>query len=234
MYLEIEKHGSINEALNNEFESIGSPLQVVVDEKLLKLPMSWAIIKHENKYSQVHLAKEEELYLPDFWRNGVCLANGQTSDFKELVRVINYWLLEDVSTNELVNKYKLVLAEEKAEAFDEKREVEYTWNSYLIDESEDELRDFIRIAMNDQIVGKLFPYKSLSRFCFSRCTGYPYTSDTPFVNPSRLKKGVFEVWSNEYKKIGEGSAVEALKYIKDCLPANIQPAISGTGDDLKK
>ncbi|WP_109301354.1 DUF6193 family natural product biosynthesis protein [Aquimarina sp. AU474] len=234
MYLEIEKHGSINEALNKEFASIGSPLRVEVDENLLKPPMSWAIIKNENKYSQVHLAKEEELYLPDFWRNGVCLANGQTNNFKELVRVVNHWLLEDVFTSELALKYELVSVDEKAEAFDEKREVKYTWNRYLRDESEDELRDFIRIAMNDQIVGKLFPYKSLTKLCLSRCTGYPYTSDTPFVNPSRVKKGVFEVWSNEYKKIGEGNALEALKYIKDCLPANIQPAISGTGNDLKK
>jgi len=234
MYIEIEKHGSINEALNKEFVRIGSPLRVELDENLLKPPMSWAIIKNENKYSQVHLAKEEESYLPDFWRNGVCLANGQTSDFKELVGVINYWLLEDVSTNELANKYKFVSTEEKAEAFDEKREVEYTWNRYLNDKSENDLRDFLMVAMNDKIVGKLFPYKSLSKLCLSRCTGYPYTSDTPFVNPSRKKKGVFEVWSNEHEKIGEGSALEALDIIKGCLPANIQPAISGTGDDLKK
>lgn len=232
MYFKIKKYGSINEVLNKEFSSINSPLRVVVDKNVLKPPMSWAMIRNENKYSQVHLAKEKELYLPDFWRNGVCLAHGQTSDIKELVRVINHWLLEDVTTKELTLKYDLVSPAEKAEAFDEKREVEYTWNHYLKDESEDELRDFIRVAINDQIVGNLFPYKSLSRLCLSRCTGYPYTSDTPFVNPSREKKGVFEVWSNDYKKIGEGSAQEALEYIKSCLPANTKPAISGTAYDL--
>ena len=98
MYHEIEKYGNINKALNLEFEKIKSPLRVKEDESMDKIPLTYARVENGNKFSQIYLAAKEKIYLPDFWRNGVCLANGQTSEISELVKAIDYWLLKDVST----------------------------------------------------------------------------------------------------------------------------------------
>lgn len=232
MYLEIEKHGNINKALNLEFEKIKSPLRVQEDETMDKIPLTYARVENENKFSQIYLAAKEKLYMPDFWRNGVCLANGQTSEISELVKAIDYWLLKDVSASELSEKFSIVKPNEKAKAFDENKEVEYAWNLYLNDENFKELKDFVELAKEDETVGKLFPFTSLMRLCLSRCTGYPYTDDTPIIIPIPYEKGKYEVRRPDESVIGRGNAQEALNLLKENLPKNIEPAVKGTSDDL--
>lgn len=232
MHLEIEKYGNINNILNLEFEKIKSPLRVQEDESLDKIPLTYARVENEKKLSQIYLAAKEKLYLPDFWRNGVCLAHGKTNDINELARVIEYWLLNDISTNELSQEFPMVIPNKKAEAFDENKEVEYAWNLYLKDDSFKELKEFIEIAKQDEIVGKLLPFTSLMRLCFSRCTGYPYTYDTPIVIAIPYENGKYEVRFPEGKSIGKGTAKEVLKMLKENLPEDIKPAVKGTADDL--
>lgn len=202
-----------------------------------KLPFAYARIEKGSKFSQVCLAADEKLYLPDFWRNGVCLAHARTDDILDLAKVIDFWLNHDISTGELAEKFGFVQPNENAKAFDENKEVEYTWNLILQDESRADLRDFIRLAIRDEVLNKLFPFTSLHTLCFSRCTGYPYdTHDLPDITPkklennSQLANSVFVVKKNRNEYIGEGSAAEALKIVKAHLPANIQPAIKGTAD----
>lgn len=232
MYLEIEKYGNINNALNSEFVKIKSPLRVQESESISKIPLTYALVEYRNKFSQIYLAAKKHIFLPDFWRDGVCLANGQTNELNELVTVIDFWLLNNVSTNELSETFTWVEPNNKAIAFDENREVEYAWNSYVQDENFKEFREFIKIAKQDEIIGKLFPFTSLMRLCFSRCTGYPYTYDTPIVIPIIDEKGTYEVRSNNGVIIGRGTAIQALMILKSHLPKNIKPAVKGTADDL--
>lgn len=232
MYFEIEKHGNINKALNLEFEKIKSPLRVQEDEPMDKIPLTYASVVNGNKFSQIYLAAKEKIYLVDFWRNGVCLANGQTNEINELVQAIDYWLLKDITTKELSEKFSIVQPNEKAKAFDENREVEYAWNLYLQDENFKELKEFVAIAKEDEIIGKLFPFTSLMRLCFSRCTGYPYTNDTPIVISIPYENGKYEVRFPEDTTIGKGTAKEALEILKNNLPKDIKPAIKGTSEDL--
>ena len=232
MYSEIERYGNINKALNIEFSKIESPLRVMEDESTENFPLSYARIEKGNKFSQIYLAANEKLYLPDFWRNGVCLAHGKIDNIKELVNIIDFWLLKNISTKELSQRFPKVIPNEKAEAFDENKEVDYAWNSYLKDESFKELKEFIEIAKQDKVIGKLFPFTSLMRLCFSRCTGYPYTYDTPIVISIPYENGKYEVRFPENTTIGRGTAKEALEILKNNLPKDIKPAIKGTADDL--
>jgi hypothetical protein len=220
--MELEKHGNFADEINAGFKKTNSPFRV---------KKGTSAIKHKNKFSQVYTTIDNS-YTFDFWRDGVCLAHGQTRSINELVSVIDFWLLNDISTSELALTYLFVSPNEQAAAFDENREVEFAWNRYLNSEYSGELKEFLTIAKEDEIVGKLFPFTSLTTLCFSRCTGYPYTSDTPMVIPVPYEESKYEVRSPDNSIIGRGNAKAALKMVKENLPFDISPAVKGTVDDL--
>lgn len=250
MYPELEKVGGLQNAINIEFQKINSILRVSQDIELDKIPLTYARIENGQKFSQVYIGTEEKLYLPDFWKEGVCLAHGQTKNISTLAQVLDFWLCNDITTKELANNFFFVVPNDKAFAFDNNKETEYTWNLFLQDQSKAELRDFVKLAIQDNTLNKLFPFTSLYTLCFSRCTGYPYDTDnlpnvTPkqFENFAQTKGGKsitaqarnkveahFVVTKNKSEYLGEGNAEEALKIVKVNLPDNIQPARKGTTD----
>lgn len=250
MYPELEKAGGLSKALNIQFAKINCSLRVTLDDG--KVPFTYARVEKGSKFSQVYIAAEEKLYLPGFWRDGVCLAHAKTDNILDLAKVIDFWLSHDISTTELAEEFRFVQVNNKAKVFDENKEVEYTWNSLQQDESRAELHDFIGLAINDEVLNKLFPFTSLYTLCFSRCTGYPYDTDNiPNVTPkmyenfalikphgaNRRKNDyphsgiIFVVTKNKNEYLGEGNATEALKIVKDNLPDNIKTARKGTADD---
>lgn len=248
MYPEITNSGGLSNAINNAFLEIKSDLKVLIDENTSKIPLAYSIIQKDNKYSQIYIAAKEKLYLPDFWKDGVCLANGKTESIIELVKAIDFWINNDITSKELSKKFDFVETNSKAHAFDSGNETEYTWNQMLNNESKSELREFIQIAIQDDILGKLFPFTSLYTLCFSRCTGYPYdTKDLPNVTPkldswtipkmdeinekTEFDNMIYVVTKNKTEFLGQGNAIEALKIVKHNLPENIAPAIKGTAED---
>lgn len=114
-----------------------------------------------------------------------------------------------------------------------------------------ELNDFVKLAIKDEVLNKLFPFTSLYTLCFSKCTSYPYdTDDLPNVTPKQFEnfapvqeeKGIevqdrnklepqFVVTKNKSEYLGEGNAEEALRIVKANLPDNLQPARKGTTDE---
>ena len=251
MYPELEKVGGLQNAIDIEFEKLNSDLRVTRDSDLEKIPLTFALITNGQKFSQVYIGAEEKLYLPDFWKEGVCLAHGQTDNISNLGQVLDFWLCNDITTKALADKFSFVVPNDKAFAFDDSKEVEYTWNLILQDQSRVELNDFIKIAIKDDVLNKLFPFTSLYTLCFSRCTGYPYdTGDLPNVTPKQFEnfapvqseKSItvqdrnkletqFVVTKNKSEYLGEGTAEEALKIVKANLPDNVQPARKGTTDE---
>ncbi len=248
MYPEITNAGGLSNAINIAFSEIQSKLKVLIDENTSKIPLTYSVIQRDNKYSQIYIAAKEKLYLPDFWKDGVCLANGKTGNIIELVRAIDFWINNDITSKDLSKKFDFVETNNKAHAFDSGNETEYTWNQLLNNESKPELGEFIKIAIQDDILGKLFPFTSLYTLCFSRCTGYPYdTKDLPNVTPkldswtlpktdyikgkTEFDNMIYVVTNNKAEFLGEGTAIEVLKIVKDNLPKNITPAIKGTAED---
>lgn len=254
-YIEIEKAGGLNNALNLELINQKSYLKIQDDEVLKPIPFAFARIENKNKFSQVSIAKKEKLYLVDFWKDGVCLTHGKTNNILELVKTINFWLTEDVTIKVLSDKFHFVETSERAKIYEENKEVEFKWNTLIEDNGNTKLDEFAKLAMKDEIIGKLFPYTSLYTLCFSRCTGFPFSSDdlpnvTPeevsnflFFNTNPVNKGKninfeskdekkFIVTKNKTEFIGSGNAMEALKLVKENLPTDVKPAIKGTADDI--
>ncbi len=67
--------------------------------------------------------------------------------------------------------------------------------------------------------------------CFSRCTGYPFTYDTPTVTPI-FETDQYLIRTSEGNEIGSGSASEALEIVLNNLPNGIGPEVKGTSENL--
>lgn len=235
MYPELEEAGGLRNALAAEFSKIGSCLKDVSDSSSDIMPSTYSMVEKGKKFSQVYLAAEAKLYLPDFWREGVCLAHGNTSSLTELAKVLDFWLCKDVTTAELSSVFSFIEPNDIAAAFDENREVEYTWARIQSDDSRKELKAFVDLAIKDKILGELFPFTSLYTLCFSRCTGYPYTYDTPTVTPvgkSLFSRSKYEVRMPDNRVLGRGNAAASIALVKANLPSDIKPAVKGTAEDL--
>lgn len=89
----------------------------------------------------------------------------------------------------------------------------------------------IKAAMKRPELRRLFPYTSLTRLCFSRTTGYPFTHDCPVIEPQG--NGRYSVYMpNSQEIIGEGTADQAVEMVVKNLPPNCGPAVNGTADDF--
>lgn len=251
MYPELEKVGGLHNAIDIEFEKLNSTLRVSQDSEFSKMPLTYARIENGQKFSQIYIGAEEKIYLPDFWKEGVCLAHGQAKNISDLAQSLDFWLCNDITTKQLADKFSFVSQSDKAFAFDNNNEVEYTWNSILQDQNRAEINDFVKLAIKDNVLNKLFPFTSLYTLCFSRCTGYPYDTDNlPNVTPKLFENFApiqgnksskvqdinkletqFVVTKNKSEYLGEGNTEEALKIVKANLPDNVQPARKGTADE---
>lgn len=235
LYPELDEAGGLRSALAAEFSKIDSCLKDVSDSSSDIMPSTYSRVGKGKKFSQVYLAAEEKLYLPDFWREGVCLAHGKTSSLIELAKVLDFWLCKDVTTAELSSVFSFIEPNDKAAAFDENREVDYTWARIQSDDSRKGLKAFVDLAIKDEILGKLFPFTSLYTLCFSRCTGYPYTYDTPTVTPvgkNLFGQSKYEVRMPDNQVLGRGNAAASIALVKANLPSDIKPAVKGTAEDL--
>ena len=235
MYSELDAAGGLGNALQAQFDQLCSCLTVSSDGLSDNKSVTHSRVERGKKFSQIYRAAEEPLYLPDFWREGVCLAHGQTDNLGALAKSLDFWLCKDVTTRELVAAFSFINPADKAAAFDEGREIAFTWERIQADGARTDLKAFVDLAIRDDVLRRLFPFTSLFTLCFSRCTGYPYTHDTPTVTP--LGKRVFgghqyEVRLPGNRIAGRGSAAEALAIVKTNLPPNIKPAVKGTAENV--
>lgn len=157
----------------------------------------------------------------------------------------------EVSLKVLAEECSIVTLNHRANAFDENDEVAYSWNFLLAEEDLLGLKPFIKLASEDALLSKLFPFTSLYTLRFSRCTAYPFdTEGLPMVTPKQFEHfapkhnkktnmendnpgpgPIFVVMRNSDEYLGEGNAAEALKIVKDHLPDPIAPARKGTAHD---
>lgn len=89
----------------------------------------------------------------------------------------------------------------------------------------------IKAARKRPELRQLFPYTSLTRLCFSRTTGYPFTKDCPVIEPQGNGKYIVYM-PNSQEIIGEGTVDEVIEMAVRHLPLNCGPGVSGTADDF--
>jgi hypothetical protein len=92
-----------------------------------------------------------------------------------------------------------------------------------------DLHPLIDAAMTDPRLRTLFPYTSLDALQLSRCTGYPYTTDLPYVKP--LGEGRFRVIGPAVRHTA-ADATEAVAMLLAGLPPGCGPAVAGTAEQF--
>jgi hypothetical protein len=75
---------------------------------------------------------------------------------------------------------------------------------------------------------QLYPFTSHDTLCFSRTTGFPYTTDCPMAAPDG--DGGFRVMQYGGDSLGTGSAHEAADLLVQHLPSNCGPAVDATAE----
>ncbi len=217
-------------ALQAALREIGSSLSVS-KPRLEHLPVVYARVESASRFSQVYISNENRLFVFDFWARGVCLANGQTPDIIEMAQAINTWIMTDCNTANLAARFHYVLANDVAEYYERGEEVEYRWLSYLRKTpSFPQMRPIVISASRRPQLRQLFPYISYNRLCFSRCTGYPFTTDTPYVQ--MLLDGRYKVVSASGDDLGCVDEEEAADLVVANLPEGCGPAVPGTADNM--
>ncbi len=190
------------------------------------------------RFVQLSLALNERLFSADYWERGVQLATLQTDAMDQIVSSMQAWCINLFPTAELVTiaprvKFdpdQVATFEAGPEAFTSRR-----WANLLKAAAEapqnQRLVPAIRAAIETPELKRVFPYTSMMRLGFSRCTGYPFSGDCPLIVPI-FSTETFQILSGSGVAVGKGSALEAVSLAVNHLPAGCGAAVHGTADDL--
>ena len=203
LYPDLVAAGGLCNALQAALTAAGSGLRVSGLDPAVNFVV-YARVESGPRFSQVYIAAQERLFLFDFWSRGVMLAQGGTPDLAGVAGAIDRWITSGCTTSELASVFDFVAVEPRAASYESGDEVEHRWRDYLANMGDrfPELTSFVRAASCRRELRQLFPFTSLNTFCFSRCTGYPFTRDTPHVRP--LRGGLYEVVGPGGRVLGRG------------------------------
>ena len=229
LYPDLVEQGGLANALRAAFSEIGSTLPVSELDKSMRF-IVYARVELGPRFSQIYIGAPTRMFTFDFWNRGVCLAQGATPEILQVARSIDKWIASGCRTGELAGAFNFVRVKPAAAAYERGVEVEMRWRQYLasLGETFPELAAFLTAAAAEPKLRQLFPFTSLNRFCFSRCTGYPFTRDTPHVVP--LGRDQYEVMSYSGESLGRGDAAAAVAIAVAALPPNCGPAVPGTAE----
>lgn len=234
LYADIIGHGSLKAAVQDALRGVGSPLGAVdMTDSGARNFVAYARVEQGPRFSQIYMAQKERLFLFDFWDKGVCMANAKSAELSTTATAIHDWITSSCRVAELKARHPFVVATPDAEQYEHGTIVEARWQEYLahLPAQFPDLGPILQAAAARQELRQLFPFTSMTTFCLSRCTGYPFTTDTPSVTP--LGHDDYEVRSGK-KKLGRGNAQIAIELVVRGLPPNCGPAVAGTAEDLAK
>jgi hypothetical protein len=232
-YEDISRRGGLVASLQSTLDGLGFAMSVETYtflsafSDLSRLP-EYARVGQGKRVCQLFMHAQKREFLFDLWERGHCLGNGETATLLAAGRAIGSWLATDISMSRLSAEFPYVTATREMSSYEVGKEVEFAWQSIVA--AHPELGPIVTLAAAHPVLGKLFPYTSLDRLCFSRCTGYPYTGDCPIVLPPN--SGVYIVTDSFGNVHGTGTVANAIAIVLAHLPAGIGPAIRGTARDL--
>lgn len=234
-YPEVVTAGTLSGAVNVALREVCSTLAASAPEPPQPFSVTYARIKRGSRFSQIYVAAKERLFLMDFWRRGVCMANGKSPDLSQVASALDFWISRSETTlSELEQKFPWTQRDKTATAFEEGREVDQQWEliGQRASSLHPDLPKLVARAAQEPRLRQLFPFTSLASLNFSRCTGYPFdTEGLPFIWPAGAAQ--FRVHLRPDTKLGCGDADFAIRLAVQNLPAFLGPAGPGTAEDGK-
>ena len=231
LYPDLIEHDGLANAVQAALCMIGSSLSVSEPDKSVSFVV-YARVESGHRFSQIYIGAKTRIFSFDFWNRGVCLAHGATPEIMEMAIALDKWIASNYSAGELASTFHFVQIKPTAADYERGEEVEMRWRQYVasLGERFPELTAFVAAAAAEPKLRQLFPFTSMNRFCFSRCTGYPFTRDTPHVVP--LGADEYEVISSSGESLGRSNAAGAVALTVAALPPDCGPAVPGTAEQL--
>lgn len=188
-----------------------------------------AALESPTGYFAVYLDTGERDFVVVFWDRGVKMGGGATADLDEVVKAASAWQ-QGLTLREMKARAGFVYYDELGEAHEAgaAQAVAVKWRM-LRDDRDEDIGALARAAERVPEVAGLFPYLSHGVLLLSRCTGYPYTHDTPCVRPPVGRSG-FQVLAPDGSRMyaETDTAEEAVRALAAALPPDCGPARRGT------
>lgn len=230
LYPEIGQAGSLRAAMQTALDQAGNGLTAL----LTSSPGWWDCATRTgegDRHVNTAAASEEHLFLMDFWDRGVMMARATMGDLSAAAQAVGLWQAGS-RLHELRADCPFVQYGPLAEAHERGEAVEATWAMYRTTTARHVNHDLIEAAYAQPRLRALYPFHSHRTLNFSRCTGYPYTHDTPVIDPR--PDGTYRVvWWRDRPAITEAdNPHDAAALVVAHLPDDCGPAVAGTADDL--
>jgi len=238
LYPDIAEAGSLDIAISKHLSALGSRL--VAEGTETSKVLLYARVEAAPRFSQIYIAAEQRLFLFDFWSEGVLFGNASCENIIEVARSIHAWIADKLSLEQMSRMFVFFSPSESGKAHEAGIFVEHKWQALLenwrVMESSFSTPDYaptrlIEAAMKRPQLRQLFPYTSLTRLCFSRTTGFPFTKDCPSMEPQGNGKYIVYM-PISHEAIDELTAEETIEIAIKHLPPNCGPAINGTAEDF--
>ena len=246
-YPDLKEHGSLRKLLQSHLDAIGSTLEARGQDTTSDGQCGcWAAVKSGARLSQITVAVGERLFVFDLWERGVHLGQVGTPCPLEMVQVLDAWIASNISPRELKQRFPFVEVNSCADAYVAGAAVyvESKWAQLHERVEQDQfflsvLAPVVRLARSHPILGRLMPFTSLNRLCFSRCTGYPFLVPCPIIVPitrpnEMTSSGIetqYEVQDHNGEKLIRGNAATVINYVVNCLPSDCGPAFHGSAEE---
>ena len=228
LYPDLAHAGSLQAAVQDDLSRSGHHLNALV-EPAPGWPYVGARIENDHRHTSILIGIQERVFLIEFWAQGVMMAQGSTVDLHEATEAAYGWHTGS-SLRELRAAWPFVNFGTLAEAHERGDAPQVKWQILHDSPHLPELHPLVDAAMAQPRLRALFPYTSLATLHLSRCTGYPYTTDLPYVQP--LSDGRFQVVEPAGLHHTAVGAAEAVALLLAALPHDCGPAVAGTAEQF--
>lgn len=227
---------TLGKALNARLQAAGSPLRVKGYNELFgKGSPWWAVVHQGPRTAQVSLALHERSATTDLWERGIQVARHTTAELSATVELLRDWLERSCAMDELPRRHPGVSLSAGAAVHlaGAEAEVAEAWQDIRrrVEQRSPALLPLVLEAERAPELRRLYPYLTKDRLTFSRCTGYPFTTDCPAV---KADAAGFEIAVRDTPPSRAKDVAEAVLLIVSLLPAGCGAAIQGTADDVPR
>jgi hypothetical protein len=229
LYPDLVSAGGLRSALLLRAELLGVRLEGVVSPSGRQAEM-YVGVKTRKGELQASLAGSRRIFLVRIWGAGAELATGKTESLDDLLIAMSLWA-EGARLRAIRNRVPFIEFDTLGEAYENGDEVEEKWR--ILEASDNPyVARFAAEAQRNPVLAGLFPYLSHSKLFLSRCTGYPFTNDAPYVRFSSAGDYAVIDADDGREVVQTASPALAVGALADVLPHGYGPAVHGTARDL--
>ncbi len=129
LYPDIAQAGSLDIAISKSLSDVGSNL--VADGTEVNKYMPYARVEKGSRFSQIHMAGGQRLFLFDFWSEGVVFGSASCDDILDVARSIHAWIADKLPIEKMSALFTFFSPSESGKAHEAGIYVEQKWQSLL-------------------------------------------------------------------------------------------------------